>query len=270
MYKKLNLMLKKPNLYEKTTEQFWTDSHISKEMLKVHLNPNTDLASRRPFLIEKAVDFITSLLPNGGKILDIGCGPGLYTKKLSEKGFDVTGLDFSQNSIEYARKNDKKSKYLLQNYLEINFCEEFDLIMLIWCDYGALVPNERKILLEKVYKALKPGGIFIFDVFSLNYLKDQQESQTFEICENGSFWSSDPYIAFHGIYKYNEKVLGERYAILEQKKERIFNLYTSCFTKVTIATELKKANFTVKNYYSGITNKPYEENSELLCVVSQK
>jgi SAM-dependent methyltransferase len=270
MYEKLRLMLKKPNLYEKSEKEFWTDPHISKEMLKQHLNPNTDLASRGPTLIEKAIDLIASLVPGGGKTLDIGCGPGLYTKRLSEKGFDVTGVDFSENSIEYAKMHDSRSKYRIQNYLEMDFCEEFDMIILIWYDYGALAPDERKILLEKVYNALKPGGLFLFDVFTLNYFNKQEESSAFEIYENGGFWSPNAYIAFHGKYKYDENVLGERYVIVENENIRIFNLWNSCFSKKTISTELKNGKFTIKDYYSGVTNKCYEEDFELICVVAKK
>ncbi|MDR1031868.1 MAG: methyltransferase domain-containing protein [Holosporales bacterium] len=270
MYKKLRTMLKKPNLYEKSIEKFWTDPHISKEMLKSHLDPNTDLASRRPDLIEKAIDLITSLVPSGGKVLDIGCGPGLYTKRLSEKGFCVTGIDFSQNSIEFAKAHDDKGKYRIQNYLEMDFCEEFDMIILIWCDYGALIPSERKVLLKTVYTALKPGGLFLFDAFTLSYFNKQEESSSFEICEKGGFWSSDAYISFYGKYKYDENVLGEKYIILENEKERIFNLWTTCFSKKSINAELENGSFIIKGCYSGIMNKRYEEDSELICVVAEK
>ncbi len=270
MYKKLSLMLKRPSIYEKSEEKFWTDPHISKEMLKFHLDPNTDLASRRPELIEKAIDLITNLASTDKKILDIGCGPGLYTKKLSDIGYDVTGLDFSQNSIKYAKSHDKKSKYIIEDYLKMNFDEEFDMILLIWCDYGALVPTDRKILLEKVYKALKPGGLFLFDVLTINHLNKQEENRIFEICEKGGYWSPNPYIVFSGHYKYKENVIGDRIIVIENEKERIFNLWTAYFTRESLSIELKNANFTIKDCYSGVMNKHYEENSDFLCVLAEK
>ncbi|MDR1266838.1 MAG: class I SAM-dependent methyltransferase [Holosporales bacterium] len=263
-------MLEKPSLYQKSEQEFWTDPHIAQEMLKQHLDPRTDLASRRPALIEKAIDFIASLVPNGSTILDMGCGPGLYAKRLSEKGFDVTGVDFSENSIEYAKAHDNRSKYRIQNYLAMDFCEAFDIIICIWCDYGALVPDERKILLKKVYNALKPGGLFLCDVFTLSHFHQQVESCVFEVCENGGFWSPNAYLSFHGKYKYDGNVLGERYTVVEKEKIRIFNLWNSCFSEQTLSAELKEGKLSIQDYYSGVTNKCYKGDSECMGIVAQK
>lgn len=99
MYTTLNELLLKPKLYEKTQEKFWNDPHISRGMLEEHLNPNTDAASRKPETIDLSVEWIYSLLPRGAKLLDIGCGPGLYASRFSDHGLCVTGLDFSERSI---------------------------------------------------------------------------------------------------------------------------------------------------------------------------
>ena len=72
MYERLSAFLKKPELYEKTPENFWNDPHISKGMLEAHLDPNTDAASRKPEFIDSSVEWISSLLPQGAKLLDIG------------------------------------------------------------------------------------------------------------------------------------------------------------------------------------------------------
>jgi len=158
MVKQLQVYLTQPKLYEKTVEKFWNDPHISKGMLETHLNPNTNAASRKPEFIDQSVSWLSSMLSKESSMLDIGCGPGLYTQRLSELGYRVTGLDFSERSIEYAKTHDSKTKYVLMNYLEMDYHEQFDLITLIWCDYGALVLEDRITLLKKVYQALNPGG----------------------------------------------------------------------------------------------------------------
>lgn len=158
----LNTLLTKPDLYERTIEKFWNDPHISKGLLKAHLDPDTEAASRRPEFIDRSVEWIVSMLPEGASLLDIGCGPGLYTKRLAERGLRVTGIDFSERSITYAREHDKKSDYILMDYLQMDFENAFDIIILIYCDYGALIPEERTDLLQRVYRALKPGGRFLF------------------------------------------------------------------------------------------------------------
>ena len=82
----------------------WTDSHVSKAMLSAHLDPDSDGASRKPHIISKTIDWVAEQCKGAKRILDLGCGPGLYSTKLAAKGFSVTGLDINPVSIEYARR----------------------------------------------------------------------------------------------------------------------------------------------------------------------
>ena len=120
MYEKLFDSLKRPLLYERTGEKFWTDPYIATQMLEAHLNPNTDAASRKSDFICRCAAWISSLLPEGTSLLDIGCGPGLYTKRFAEHGLRITGLDFSENSIAYAREHDSESQYGVQQIVAEN------------------------------------------------------------------------------------------------------------------------------------------------------
>ena len=128
---------------------FWDDDHISKSMLEAHLKPDTDGASRRPGFIEKSVRWIAALCPpEGGKrLIDLGCGPGLYAERFCRAGFRVTGVDFSRRSIAYAvasaARNCLPVRYLCQSYLNLEFDTCFDVATLIYCDYGVLAPDCR-------------------------------------------------------------------------------------------------------------------------------
>jgi len=95
---------KKPALFTPGEKKFWDDPHISKCMLEAHLDPNHDAASRRPEIIDQTVHYLfeSGILKHGMKVLDLGCGPGLYAERLYKAGVDVVGLDISERSIEYA------------------------------------------------------------------------------------------------------------------------------------------------------------------------
>ncbi|NLL69978.1 MAG: class I SAM-dependent methyltransferase [Epulopiscium sp.] len=101
----------------------------------------------------------------------MGCGPGLYAERLHKKGYNITGIDFSQRSINYARKKarerNQEINYVYKNYMDINYKNEFEIVILIYCDFGVLSDIRRQVLLKKIYESLKPGGKFIFDVFTL-------------------------------------------------------------------------------------------------------
>ena len=67
----------------------WTDPHISKKLLELHINPNHDIASRSPEKIDKLTDWILEKCnKNKMDILDLGCGPGLYAEIMAQKHED--------------------------------------------------------------------------------------------------------------------------------------------------------------------------------------
>jgi len=182
MINELKKYIAKPKLYDPSTNKFWDDKHISKGMLEAHLNPNWDAATRKLEFLEKSVNWILKIAPSSQYkfLLDLGCGPGLYAERFANVGYSVTGVDYSKRSIAYAKKqtllNKSNIKYHYQNYLTIDYIEQFNLITLIYCDYAALSITDRLILLRKVYQALKPNGKFIFDVFTPLMRKDESRS----------------------------------------------------------------------------------------------
>ena len=211
-----------PDLYEPGDAIMWTDEYIARQLLEMHLNPEIDAATRTPPSIENTLEFIIKFCNRPEmKILDLGCGPGIYTEKLSLKGHHVTGIDFSKNSIRYAAQRASEKQldinYICQDYLEINYQDQFDLIMLIYTDFGVLIPEERDKLLSLIHAALKPGGIFIFDV-----LNDRNVDQKFQdhrswLVENGGFWMNSPYLELiQGIHYEDERVFLKQHTIISE------------------------------------------------------
>lgn len=225
---RLDIAKQKPKLYEKTDSVMWTDKHISEKLLEIHLNPEIDAASRTQESIERTIDFLFGFCNKPQMdILDLGCGPGIYAEKFAEKGHNVTGVDFSENSISYARKQAKEKNleinYICQDYLGLNYENKFDLIILIYTDFGVLLPNEREILLENIYKSLKPNGTFVFDVLNDRNVEQKfQEQQTWSF-ENSGFWKSQPYLELTNGFNYSkEKVFLKQHTIIDET-EKIMN-----------------------------------------------
>ncbi|NIV35509.1 MAG: methyltransferase domain-containing protein, partial [Anaerolineae bacterium] len=100
----LQALQEKPAPFTPGEPLFWDDPHISKGMLATHLDPTIDLASRRPETIDRTVAWIVETLglEPGDSVLDLGCGPGLYTQRFAQRGQRVSGVDYSRRSIEYA------------------------------------------------------------------------------------------------------------------------------------------------------------------------
>ena len=120
----------------------------SKQMLSYHLNTELDIASRNKRFIDKSVQWVITKfhIDEKSSICDFGCAVGLYTTPLAKTGAKVTGIDISNNSLDYAKDIAKKEnlaiEYIHKNYLEYETDEKYNLITMIMCDFCALSPNQ--------------------------------------------------------------------------------------------------------------------------------
>lgn len=262
--------LKRPSLYERTEEAFWDDEHISSHMLEAHLNPGTDAASRKPEFIGQSVLWIASLLKEGNTLLDLGCGPGFYTKPLSQMGFSVIGMDISKRSIEYAKSQDALSEYILQSYLEMDYEECFDMATLIWCDYGALTDIERMQLLEKVYTSLRPGGHLLLDVFTPAFLQETQESTSWSYHSKGGFWNAAQHLCLSAQYMYDKNILLNRTLVATRNAVHEYNIWNTCFAYDALVKEAMAGGFVVEYVFDNIAGAPYTGKKDTMCILLQK
>lgn len=268
MISNLLSIMKRPVLWQRSELPFWDDEHISRGMLEAHLNPEGDAASRKTREIESSVEWFCSVIPEGARLLDLGCGPGLYTKRLSARGYDVTGMDFSKRSIAYATEQDKETCYIYGDYLKLDYENEFDAVTLIYCDYAALTEPERKVLLSKVYRALKPNGLFIFDVFSERHFKKKTEGTSWSANERGGFWSEKPYICMDAAYLYDNGVSAERHIVVTEEGANDYIVWDTAFTPERLCGELSSAGFTVKSRYDDVCGAAFTGEAETLCFIA--
>jgi 2-polyprenyl-3-methyl-5-hydroxy-6-metoxy-1,4-benzoquinol methylase len=246
-------------------------------MLEYHLDENIDVSSRNKKFIDKSVEWIVSNfgINSNSSVCDFGCGPGLYTTRFAEKGADVTGIDFSKRSIDYAKNASKEKSltidYVNRNYLEYYTDKRFDLITMIMCDYCALSPEQREKLLQKFYKLLKPDGSVLLDVYTMTAYKKREEQSVYKINLLNGFWSPKKYYGFLNIFKYEEeKVVLDKYTIVEENRIRNVYNWLQYFSTESLKEELEKENFKVQNLYSDVIGSPYNPQSEEMAVVLKK
>ena len=272
----INYLKEKPALYAPSSAPFWDDEHISKHMLKAHLDPELDAASRRHGFIEQSAEWIAQYcnVRPGMRLLDLGCGPGLYAEKFSRLGFSVTGLDFSRRSIKYAMEHAEVEKlpveYEYRNYLDMDYQDVFDAAVLIYCDFGVLPPENRKVLLQKIYKALKNNGIFIVDGDSMKYGTKLKEMKSVEYLDQG-FWSGEPHVCIQRNYQYPEtNNYVEQYVIVTDDACQCYNNWNQLFTAESLERELREAGFETVAFFDDVCGRPFTGESDTICAVSAK
>lgn len=274
----LDYMKQKPKIYEESSSAFWDDHHISKYMLDAHLNPDLDSASRKHNFIQQSVNWINEYTNdgNGKRLLDLGCGCGIYAELFLDKGFDVTGIDFSERSINYAKNHGAKNnnnnniQYIYQNYLEIDYEDEFDVITLIYCDFGVLSPKDRTVLLEKVWRALKKDGILIIDGFTEISLKNFKEKEIVKYEDHG-FWCAKPHVVIqrNSIYHDTANTL-EQYLIITENDCACYNIWNQIYSKETLIAEIRKIGFHKIEVFDDVTGKEFTGQEETICAVATK
>lgn len=273
MYNQICQAVKLPALYEKTEVLFWDDEHISGQMLKAHLDPDFEGASRKKDFIDQSAAWIGEIAPprEHNRLLDIGCGPGLYAERFEKMGYQVTGVDFSRRSIDYAvasaARQGKAITYHCLDYLKMNLEKKFDLVTMIYCDYGALSDEDRRTVLANVRRHLRPGGKFLFDVFSAVHLENFSECQTWEINENGGFWRKTGYIALNRKLRYKERVTLEQITIIDGGDPVNYYLWNTHFTAELLAREAEEAGFRVLDFYGDVKGTPYGSATDTLAVL---
>lgn len=268
----------RPDLDEPREALFWNDPYISQQMLKAHLNPNTDTASRKPETIDRSIAWITDqlMLECGSHFLDLGCGPGLYAIRLARRGLEVTGIDFSPNSLEYARlqahQENLSINYVLQDYLTLDYDGVFDAACLIYFDLGVFSKTNRERLLQRIARALKPGGNFVFDVVTGYYRSEVQAGMSWEICPSGGFWRPGAHMVLYQVFPYPEdRAYLDRYLVINDSGGlTAYNVWEHYFTAEMLRSELILAGFSEVALWSDLTGTPYEERAGSMGVIAKK
>ena len=260
-----------------TTPQLWNDPHISKQMLKYHLDPKTDLASRNIAFVQRSADWIVRhfRLSKKHTLCDFGCGPGLYTTRFAQKQMNVVGVDLSERSIRYAQKIAKQEKlpvrYVRKNYLDFSIDEKFDLITMIFCDFCVLSPTQRTAMLHKFYDMLHSKGHVLLDVVTESFFRSETEKATYEYVPHGGFWSQKPYFVFDTTFTYEkERVVLKKATVIEKKRSwEIFN-WLQCYTLSSLQREFKKAGLEIVEHYSNVAGDPYSDKGLEMAIVAKK
>lgn len=278
MFDQLETLNKRPDPFEfYTAAELWTDDYTSQQMLAYHLNDDIDLSSRRSVFIDQSVEWIGSYfnVGKGTRIADFGCGPGLYTNRLSKLVARVTGIDFSRRSIEYARAVAADSgldvAYVNQNYLEYEAEDCFDTILMIMCDFCALSPAQRRILLQKFHTMLVPGGSVLLDVYSLNAFDQREEIVSYEKNQLNGFWSPETYYGFLNIFKYEDvKVVLDKYTFVEAQQTRTVYNWLQYFSAESLQAEFENAGFTGLEFHGDVAGSPLDQSTPEFAIVGTR
>lgn len=259
-----------------TTPEFWDDPHVSAHLLACHLDPESVPASRPHAFIARSVDWlVTELrLGPGARVLDLGCGPGLYAAALARRGVAVHGVDVSRRSLAYARDVAERESLPLTfthgSYLDVDLGAGYDAALLIYEDLCALSPAQRAVVLARAHDALRPGGSLVTDVTAPARFTQEHPTSRHEPDLDAGFWAEPPYDGTHERWTYPSlRLVLDRYTIVKDAQVRQFWNWMHCLTPDEVRAELTAAGFTGCDVRGDVAGAPYDPSAPTFAVVAR-
>lgn len=116
------------------------------------------------------IDNITSYLnlPENAKVLDLACGKGRHSVYLSKLGYDVTGADLSENSINEAKKHETNGLHFMVHDMRKPFEQKFDAVCNLFTSFGYFDNDEDNITtLKAIKESLSEYGFAVLDFMNV-------------------------------------------------------------------------------------------------------
>jgi len=167
------------------------------------------------------------------KVLELGCGYGRCAEWMARNtGAHVTGLTLSPNEVEYAQNTYRLSnlKILEGDYHEINSSHygQYDCVYAVYClKYSSKLP----LVLENVYKCLKPGGYFLsYEILTTEKYNPQDPEQR-KLVERISSSTNMPPLHNVKVFEQEAKKIGLEPCIvseLSSKGDEWYNIFQEC------------------------------------------
>ena len=253
----------------------WDDPAFSERMLHEHLTQDHNAASRRTEIIDAHISWLTANIftDDSMSILDLACGPGLYTSRLAALGHVCTGIDFSPASINYAKHHATENEtYIHGDLRTTDFGTGFDAGMLIFGEFNVFQKSEAAHILEKAHHALKPSGILVLEphtyaaVEALGNRPARWYSSSYGLFSEGPhivlmeyFWDSEAHVATIRHYVID---------IDSQNTER-HTFSVQAYTNDDYAELLETCGFTGIEFHPSLRGNPDEE-PEFLVIMANK
>jgi SAM-dependent methyltransferase len=252
--------------------ELWTDPHVQQRMLEAHLDPDLDAASPPHDTITRAGAWLVDHLGIGPttRVLDLGCGPGLYAERLASHAGHVHGIDLSETAIAEARRRcpGDRTSFEVGDYLE-DPLPAHDVALLLMYDYGALSRQQRHRLLVRVRAAMAPGGRLVLDVLSDRRFARVEEACRVEERLDDGFWAAGDYVGVAQTFRYDEERIAlDRYLLVEDDRTRWVHNWFAHLTADQLSGELSDAGFDVEQLLGDLTGRPHDRDADTIAVVA--
>jgi SAM-dependent methyltransferase len=254
----------------------WDDPAFSERVLAEHLAQGNDAASRPEKKIKKHVDWIHRKLlgEKAGTILDLGCGPGLYTSRLAGLGHTCHGIDFAPAAIQYAISNaPERCTYQLADIRSVEYGSNYDLIIFIFGAFNLSPTKDVRLILNKACAALKPGGLLLVEASSLDAVDQIGNQPSMWYSADAGLFSDKPHVCLmETFWDEAQNVASERFFIVDAETGQVTRhaASTQGYDEDELQDLLTDSGFANITFFPSLTGKPENTNNDFIVLTAQK
>jgi SAM-dependent methyltransferase len=269
-----------PLLWQNGGNLPWNDPDFSARMLREHLDESHGSASRQATERAAQLDWLwTALkLEPGHVVLDLTCGPGLYSVALAERGCRVTGVDFGPASIAYARQLasdagvDERCTFIER---DVRLYEppagQFDAVLFLYGQLAVFRPEDATALLRKAASSLRPGGRLCVELLEQDRVDKKAGSWWYT--DDKGLWGERPFLHL-GERRWDEaeKTSVERFYILDLGSGTLSETILCDRTYATeeMASLMRAAGISLVDIYLAWDGLPLNDAAEWVVYIGEK
>ena len=205
-------------------------------------------------------------VPNNGLVLDLACGTGTMAFLMSQKGYDIIGVDASEDMLSeaYSKNYDRLPLFLKQDMRTLDLYGTIDAAYSS-CDGMNYLLTEDDFLqtLKRVALFLNPGGIFVFDLKTEYKYKSLGNGTYQDSVEDASYIWKNNYNPTTCINEYKVHFFVGKQDFLETHLQR-------AYSEEVVKSLVKKAGMQLLNITDGYTNNPAKKDSERITFTLSK
>ncbi len=256
----------------------WHEPAFSARMLQEHLSQKHDAASRRAPTIDRHVEWIHHgiLASRPARILDLGCGPGLYASRLARRGHTCVGIDFSPASIAYAGEQTlvegSACEFIESDIRTADFGTGYDLVMFIFGELNVFRPDDARKILTKAHAALNEKGCLLLEVSTFDAVRKLgSQPWGWHSSESGLFSERPHLCLFESFWNAEQMVATERYFIIDAATSEVtrYAASTQAYTREQFENLLRECGFDHIEFHSQFGNVETGQN-EFDVIVAHK
>ena len=175
------------------------------------------------------MDNLTNYLniPEGGKILDLACGKGRHSVYLNSLGYNVTGIDLSEKSIDYSKQYENAT-------LQFNV-HTFDAVFNLFTSFGYFDDENCNLqTIASIKEELNPFGFGVIDFMNVNYIIEHLVAEDIKTVEGIDFHQKRSVKDGFIIKDISFTVNGEYYEFQERVKAFTLDEFEALFAKAGV------------------------------------